>query len=156
MGLATDTLKDRGMAVISMTEAKKGGGQIQGRLPAKCLLSDEAYLDVVPTRASPGRALRFLGYKWDMWAPRTMVVARTGLDADMLTGQTLGVVTSNHSRELESLRGKPRIHFAASAGAHAVLEGFDHYDFLGRVRDPESSTPASPEAAAEAVEGDQP
>lgn len=33
MDLATDTLKDRGMTVISMTEAKRGGGQIEINIP---------------------------------------------------------------------------------------------------------------------------
>lgn len=122
----------------------------QKRLPAKCILSDDAYLDVVPTRASPGRALQFLAFKWELWADRTLVVARTGLDEDMLRGDSLGVVVSNHSPELRSALARPRVHLSARSHVGAVLDGIDHYDFLGDIRVPE----ANAEAAAVAREGE--
>lgn len=106
----------------------------QRGLSAKVVLSDESYLDVVPVRASPGRALRFLAWKWELWPDRVLVVGRTGIDEDMLSGDTLGVVVGDHSRELRALRRRPRVHFATSRGVDAVLDGIDHYDFLGQIR----------------------
>jgi sucrose-phosphate synthase len=46
------------------------------------------------------------------------------------------VVVSNHTPELERLRGRPRVHFAKSPHARGILEGIDCYDFLGDIRVP--------------------
>jgi len=54
----------------------------------------------------------------------------------MLSGDTLGVVVSNHTPELERLRGRPRVYFANSPHARGILEGIDYYDFLGDIRIP--------------------
>jgi sucrose-phosphate synthase len=54
----------------------------------------------------------------------------------MLSGDTLGVVVSNHTPELERLRGRPRVHFSKSAHARGILEGIDWYDFLGSITIP--------------------
>ena len=65
----------------------------------------------------------------------------SGNDAEMLTGNTLAVVVGNHSAELEYLRGQPRIHFAAGENAWGIVEGIEHYDFLGALRIPEEAYP---------------
>ncbi|MEJ2646607.1 MAG: HAD family hydrolase, partial [Gammaproteobacteria bacterium] len=54
-----------------------------------------------------------------------------------LRGNTLGVVVGNYSSELEPLRGRPRLYFADGAYAWGILEGIEHYDFLGTIRVPE-------------------
>jgi sucrose-phosphate synthase len=54
----------------------------------------------------------------------------------MLSGNTLGVVVSNHTAELERLRGRPRVYFAKSPHARGILEGIDWYDFLGDISVP--------------------
>lgn len=122
------------------------------KLAAKCILSSGTYLDVVPARASPGLALQFLGYKWRLWADRMLVVACTGLDEDMLTGDSLGVVVANHSAELEGYRDRPRVFFSPRPHAWGVIDALDHYDFLGHIQVPEP--PAEPSALAQ--EGDHP
>lgn len=122
------------------------------RLAAKCILSSGAYLDVIPVRASPGLALQFLGYKWQLWADRMLVVACTGLDEDMLTGDSLGVVVANHSGELEVHRGRQRVFFSPRPHAWGVIDALDHYDFLGDILVPDLPV----EAAASAREGDHP
>lgn len=124
----------------------------QQGVTAKCVLSDESYLDVVPVRASPGRALRFLAWKWELWPDRVLVVGRTGIDEDMLRGDTLGVVVEDHSPELRSLKGRPRVHFASTSGVAAVLEGIDHYDFSGAIR--VEDTPGETMVARAGDEGD--
>jgi sucrose-phosphate synthase len=106
---------------------------------ATVLLDRGASLEVIPVRASPGLAIRFICYKWNLEPERLLVAGDSGNDADMLSGDTLGVVVGNHSRELEELRGHPRIHFAEGTHAWGIIEGIRHYDFLGRIRVPESS-----------------
>ena len=58
----------------------------------------------------------------------------------MLSGDTLGVVVSNHTSELERLRGRPRVYFAKSAHARGIIEGIDCYDFLGDISVPSEET----------------
>lgn len=100
------------------------------------IIDHSAYLDVVPIRASPGLAIRFFCFKWNLEPQRLLVAGDSGNDWDMLSGDTLGVVVSNHTPELESLRGRPRVYFAKSPHARGILEGIDWYDFLGDIRIP--------------------
>ncbi len=100
------------------------------------ILDHEVYLDVVPNRASPGLAIRFFCFKWNLEPQRLLVAGDSGNDWDMLSGDTLGVVVSNHTAELDRLRGRSRVYFAESPHAWGILEGIDWYDFLGDIRIP--------------------
>ena len=100
---------------------------------ATALVDHDRYLDVLPVRASPGLALRFFGFKWNLEPSRILVAGDSGKDRDMLEGETLGVVVGNHTPELDSLRGSPRVYFAEGRHAWGVLEGIAHYDFLGEI-----------------------
>lgn len=97
---------------------------------------NEIWLDVVPVRASLGLAIRFFCFKWNLSPERLLVAGDSGNDADMLSGDTLGVVVSNHTKELEVLRGRPRVHFSKAPHAWGVIDGIDYYDFLGDIRIP--------------------
>jgi sucrose-phosphate synthase len=108
----------------------------QQGLRVTTILDHEIYLDVVPIRASCGFAIRFFCFKWNLEPQRLLVAGDSGNDWDMLSGDTLGVVVSNHTPELERLRGRPRVYFAKSAHARGILEGIDYYDFLGDIRVP--------------------
>ncbi len=108
----------------------------QEGLRVTTILDHEVYLDVIPVRASPGLAIRFFCFKWNLEPQRLLVAGDSGNDWDMLSGDTLGVVVSNHTPELERLRGRPRVYFANSPHARGILEGIDYYDFLGDIRIP--------------------
>ena len=109
----------------------------QAGVEATVLLDHEVSLEVIPVRASPGLAIRFICYKWNLEPERLLVAGDSGNDLDMLSGDTLGVVVGNHTDELEELRGRPRIYFAEKPHAWGILEGIHHYDFLGRIRVPD-------------------
>jgi sucrose-phosphate synthase len=100
-------------------------------------LDHETDLDVTPVRASPGLAIRFLSHKWHLAPSRILVAGDSGNDADMLSGETLGVVVGNHTPELDEIRDRPRVYFAEKEHAWGVLEGIEHYDFFDRIRIPE-------------------
>lgn len=106
-------------------------------LHANVVFSHQAYLDLLPLRASKGFAIRYLAGKWGLPLERLLVAGDSGNDEEMLCGNTLGVVVGNHSPELAHLRGRPRIYFAKARCAWGVLEGMEHYDFLGSIRIPE-------------------
>jgi sucrose-phosphate synthase len=118
----------------SLREIRRRARQ-QG-LRVTTILDHEVYLDVVPVRASSGLAIRFFCFKWNLEPQRLLVAGDSGNDWDMLSGDTLGVVVSNHTPELDRLRGRPRVHFAKSPHARGILEGIDWYDFLGDIRLP--------------------
>jgi len=105
-------------------------------LHAKLILSHNAYLDVLPVRVSKGLALRYLTMKWAIQPERMLVAGDSGNDEEMFKGNTLGVVVGNYSKEIERLRGKPRIYFADAEYASGVLEGISYYDFLNKIRIP--------------------
>ena len=98
-------------------------------LYAQLVYSHEAFLDVLPVRASKGHAIRYLAYKWGLPLKSFLVAGDSGNDEEMLRGDTLGVVVGNYSPELEPLRGLEQVYFAQEAGARGILEGIHHYGF---------------------------
>lgn len=102
-------------------------------LHCKLIYSHQAFLDLLPVRASKGLAIRYLMMKWGLTPDRLLVAGDSGNDIEMLRGDTLGVVVGNYSPEVEELRGEPRIYFAEGEYATGVLEGVEHYDFFGDV-----------------------
>jgi len=99
-------------------------------LHAKLIYSHQAYLDLLPLRASKGFAVRYLARQWSLPLNHLLVAGDSGNDEEMLRGNTLGVVVGNHSPELASLRGQPQVYFAKADYARGILEGCEHYGFL--------------------------
>jgi sucrose-phosphate synthase len=100
------------------------------RLRYNMIFSHGQFLDVLPYRASKGKAIRYLSYKWGIPMSRIMVCGDSGNDEDMLRGDACGLVVGNYSEELEPLRGRRRIYFSDSEYAAGVLDGLRHYKFL--------------------------
>ncbi len=89
------------------------------------------FLDVLPVRASKGLALRWCAEQFGFQLENTLVSGVTGADADMLRGNTLGVVVDNrHLSELSGLSNIEKIYFAKMQNASGILEAIDHYDFF--------------------------
>ncbi|MCG6954780.1 MAG: HAD-IIB family hydrolase [Gemmatimonadetes bacterium] len=112
----------------------------QAGLLATLLVDHARYLDVIPGRASPGMAVRFLAFKWDLPPHRILVAGDSGNDADMLSGDTLGVVVANHTDELEALRDHPRVYFSPHPHAAGVVDGIEYYDFFEAIRTRDEET----------------
>jgi len=105
-------------------------------IPARVIHSHNAYVDILPIRASKGLALRYIGIKWGFPVERILTAGDSGNDADMLSGDILGVVVGNYSSELQWLRGKGRIYFADKNYASGLLEGINHYNFFDEIKIP--------------------
>jgi len=84
---------------------------------------------VLPVRASKGQAIRYLAYKWGLPLRAFLGAGDSGNDLEMLVGDTQAVVVSNHSAELENLRGMEQVYFAGTPCASGILEGMTHYGF---------------------------
>ena len=96
-------------------------------LRAKLVYSRSHLLDVLPHGASKGQAARYLAIKWGLPLDHFVVAGDSGNDYDLLAGGTQGIVVANHSPELEVLRGRECVHFAAQPFAAGILEGLEHY-----------------------------
>jgi sucrose-phosphate synthase len=103
-------------------------------LRVKVIYSHNKYLDILPIRASKGLAVRYLAIKWGLPPEHILVAGDSGNDEEMLSGDVLGVVVGNYSRELNKLRGKPRIYFAREPYAAGIIEGIENYQFFGNIR----------------------
>jgi len=103
-------------------------------VPVNVVYSHQAYLDVLPVRASKGSALRYFAAKWAIPLERFLVAGDSGNDEEMLSGNTMGVVVSNHSPELNKLKGRHNIYFSKGAHAWGIIEALEHYDFFGDMK----------------------
>lgn len=100
------------------------------RLSYNLEFSNSQFLDVIPFRASKGKAVRYLSYKWAFPLQSIMVCGDSGNDEEMLRGVTCGVVVGNYSKELEHLRGLRRMFFSKKEYAAGIIDGIRHYRFL--------------------------
>jgi len=99
---------------------------------ANLIQSFGKFLDVIPSRASKGRALRYVAQRWGVPLERILVAGGSGADEDMMRGNTLAVVVANrHGEELSQLADLEWIYFAGRPYALGILEASDHYDFFG-------------------------
>jgi sucrose-phosphate synthase len=76
------------------------------------IYSHDRYLDILPYRASKGKAIRYLSYKWEIPLMNFLVCGDSGNDEEMLRGEPRAVVVANYSHELEELKGSRNVYFA--------------------------------------------
>ncbi len=100
------------------------------KLRCQVIYSHGQFLDILPLRASKGKAIDYLRYKFDFSSRQVMVAGDSGNDEDMIAGKTRGLVVGNHSPELEFLRGKRNVHFSKEKYAAGIIDGLRHYAFL--------------------------
>jgi len=94
------------------------------------IVSHGSLVDVLPCRASKGKAIRYLSFKWGIAPSRIVTAGNSGNDADMLLGRVAGIVVGNHEEELEKLRSADWVYFAQAPYADGVIEGLQHYHLL--------------------------
>ena len=94
------------------------------------IYTQDRYLDILPYRASKGKAIRYLSYKWEIPLGHFLVCGDSGNDEEMLRGEPLGVVVGNYSPELEKLKGIRGIYFAKRNYCGGILEGLKRYKFV--------------------------
>lgn len=100
-------------------------------ITANVLLSFGQFLDIIPSRASKGQALRWVSQRLDIPLERMLAAGGSGTDEDMMRGNTLAVVVKNrHSEELSQLIDQEKIYFAEKNHAEGIIEAIEHYDFF--------------------------
>lgn len=118
----------------NMENAKDRLSRVHEQLQAnRCrytlIYSHDKFLDILPHRASKGKAIRYLSYKWNIPLGNIVVSGDSGNDAEMLRGDLSGIVVGNYSTELDRFRGQRKVYFADAECAGGILEGFRNYNF---------------------------
>lgn len=107
-------------------------------LTANVLHSFGQFIDIIPSRASKGQALRYVAQRLDIPLEQVLVAGGSGADEDMMRGNTLAVVVGNrHYEELSELTEQDRIYFAEKPFAAGIMEAADHYDFFNACTPPQ-------------------
>ena len=102
----------------------------KNKIKVNVTYSHGQFLDILPYRASKGKAIRYLSYRWNIPHEKILVAGDSGNDEEMLKGELLGVVVSNYSKELEKLKGGKRIYFTDRGFAGGIIDGIKYYNFL--------------------------
>jgi len=105
---------------------------MKNKIKANIIFSHGQYLDILPYRASKGKAIRYLAYRWNLLYDNILVAGDSGNDEEMLKGELLGVVVANHSPELENLKGQKKVYFSSQEFAGGIIDGIQHYNFLSK------------------------
>ncbi len=99
------------------------------KIRCKIIYSHGQFLDILPIRASKGKAIDYLRYKYEFSPRNVMVAGDSGNDEDMINGKARGLVVGNHSEELAKLEGKANIYFSPNKYADGIIDGLYHYGF---------------------------
>jgi sucrose-phosphate synthase len=116
----------------NMEYDKQNLKKIHARLTGKkirysLIYSHNEFLDILPYRASKGKAIRYLSFKWSIPLENFIVAGDSGNDEDMLRGEPRAIVVGNYSPELESLKGLRRIYFSGKPCSAGIIEGLANY-----------------------------
>jgi sucrose-phosphate synthase len=103
---------------------------LKNRCRYNLIYSQDRYLDILPYRASKGKAIRYLSYKWEIPLKNFLVCGDSGNDEEMLRGEPRSVVVGNYSPELKKLKGIRGIYFAKQKYSAGILEGIKRYQFI--------------------------
>ncbi len=98
------------------------------------IYSHQRYLDILPYRASKGKAIRYLSYRWEIPLKNILVCGDSGNDEEMLRGEPLAMVVANYSEELEKLKHRKNIYFAKQKYAAGIVEAVKHYNFIKKAK----------------------
>lgn len=143
-GLTLQDEKSQGEYKISYLICSENGMKVSdikrvlrsNKIKARVILSREYFLDILPMRSGDGLAIRHISFKWGIPLDRMLVAGDSGNDETMLKGETLGVVVSNYSSELEKLKSFPRVYFSEKENIDGLIEGVEFYNFLGDITIP--------------------
>ena len=94
------------------------------------LISRDAYVDILPKRASKGRAIRYISQKWSVPMPNTVVCGDSGNDLDMFNGSIRSIIVGNYAPELETLKKRRRVYFSSENSSAGVIEGLKRFQFI--------------------------
>lgn len=94
------------------------------------IYSHGQFLDILPFRASKGKAIEYLRYKFDFSSRNVMVAGDSGNDEDMIMSSGRGLVVGNYTDELDKLRNRSNVYFSDADYAGGIIDGLRYYGFI--------------------------
>lgn len=101
-------------------------------LSVSVIYSHDRYLDILPGRASKGRAVDYLRNEYGLAAEDVVVAGDSGNDLDMLRRARFSIIVGNGHPELLDQPGLAHAYRAHAGHGQGVVEGMQY--FLGRPR----------------------
>lgn len=101
----------------------------QEELEVKAIFSGGKNLDLIPTRAGKGNAIRFLCQHLSIDPARVVVAGDSGNDLEMFVAPNKGIIVANADEDLKRLRAD-HIYHAATPFASGVHEGLRYWGVL--------------------------
>jgi len=105
---------------------------VENKCRYNLIFSHQQFIDILPYRASKGKAIRYLAYKWNTPLKNILVCGDSGNDEEMLRGEMPAIVVGNHSDELNHLKGSRNVYFSQEGYTAGILDGIANYRFLER------------------------
>lgn len=103
---------------------------VHHRLRCNVNFSRGQFLDILPVRASKGKAISYIRYKYE-FSPRNVMVAEdSGINEDMIVSRNRGLVVANYREGMEQLKGRRNIYFSSESYAAGIIDGLYQYGFL--------------------------
>lgn len=115
--------KDDRLSIVNETLEFEG-------LQCRVVYSHGQFLDILPLKASKGKAIDYVRYKYEFSPRNVMVAGDSGNDEDMISGHSRGLVVKNYNGELEHLKNKANIFFSEKEYAAGIVDGLKHYGLL--------------------------
>ena len=100
------------------------------RIRCQVIFSHGQFLDILPLRASKGKAVEYLCYKYEISPRQLMVAGDSGNDEDMLRGNHRALVVANHTQELASLKRQQDVYFSSKEYAAGIIDGLRYFGFF--------------------------
>lgn len=101
-----------------------------GKVRCQIIYSHGQFLDILPIRASKGKAVEYLRYKYEISPRHLLVAGDSGNDEAMLRSQNRALVVANHTEELNNLRRRRNVYFSPEKYAAGIIDGLHYYGFV--------------------------
>jgi sucrose-phosphate synthase len=90
-------------------------------------------VDILPSKASKGQAIRFILQHSGFPAEKVFTAGDSGNELDMLCGEGNGIVVGNYAPEVEGIRelDDVKVYFSNLPFANGILDGLQHFGVLG-------------------------
>lgn len=98
--------------------------------PCEVIISHDKFVDVLPIRASKGKAIRYLMARNNIKFDQIITAGDSGNDFDMLSGLNRSIIVGNYQQELKSLKHKNHVYIAHDKYANGIIEGLKHYQII--------------------------
>ncbi|MBN2737779.1 MAG: HAD-IIB family hydrolase [Spirochaetales bacterium] len=102
----------------------------KNHLAYNLILSHGSFIDILPYRASKGKAIAYLSNKWKIPIENIITAGNSGNDADMLTGNLNGIIVGNHEHELNNLEGSNKVFFSKKTYSEGIIDGLFHFGVI--------------------------